>query len=1032
MDISNINITRCEPSGAFCHNNNQRSVEFICEGSFVANIGWIEINNQYEICLTDLSNSNIFSNFRLSINGYDNNIISFAEKGDHTINFIIRCDADINVINENSCVFQFKLCAKKIDRIKRDRIKTSCNSPQTTLNYPECLCNRFNSCEICRIEPVPFEYAEGTMNDNKVQLATIIMEESSNITPTLLSATYGNVRLQHCQIGQVDNNRYPVYFDITELDYPRTDIQIEVQVTCGVKTITINKEIPYKASPYFNKMYVSLSHTDNLGNNILADVNDRATVELPDICLDNGGSINKDFIIGNFATMSRIPGTGVRIRNYSCKVTADDNGLSRIVGRIDKLNVTSADEIIVNQQYQFPIVFDLNEIQDIRVGNGLKYLDVLLNINFEYVEDRFSSVQNGGMFPVTQYQLISTPTPYRDFNCTLKVRIHGTQPQDWFSVDFGTSAVVAYMTTNPGEDNTTYTPINLKELKTALIHQQYPPDEPEKRKDLEQPGGMIASTLYLNPLGKDESTEFKDLKVWFSPSRGMVNPQYQLPCIKYMVGNRNIPNINLAEDERQILPTQISEIMNSAYNQLCTHYLGAQNINALVFTVPNTFTPLHISNIRSILMQQIQTLAYDNLEFISESDAVLCLYLNGRRRHLNNDPSLVRRTSEHILVFDMGAGTLDLTYAECKYDSRNNYNVNSVEIKGRMGINKAGNYIDYLLGEIIIDLLVTKFGMSEEDDSIKALDNILTIRPVGGEPVGRNYGLSRTFKDYLCNKVKTILNEDDNTYLPPLDDEMRYEIGFYKYEELGKITVGDIKNHDLFIQYIESCTVNVMNDFACLYGEGGKLRLDYIFISGRTISINAIKESLMNIIHKIGYNTLSNKIRKIRNDNDNDNIGSKLAVAEGALNYVKLKRFTTNFEIRKKIVYGNYGILLEGTDRPWISLINHNTIPNENQTLVSNIQIDCHQVRRIKLCHTYKMNPANDIASNNYDSTTILDIYEIPISISGGHNMMTIKLEINNENDIRYDIGPNHIQLTPHDDYNNESLRKSLWPVIYD
>ncbi len=1019
MDISNINITRCEPSDAFCHNNNQRNVEFICKGSFVANIGWFEKNDQYEICLTDLSNSRIFSNFRLSIDGYADNIISFSEKGDHIINFSIRCAADTNVIDGNSCVFQFKLCAKK-----RDRIRTSCNSPEITLNYPEYLCNKFNSCQICRIEPVPFEYTEGTMNETRVQLATIIMEDRANIVPTSLSAIYGSVQLQHCDLGQADNNRYPVYFDITELDYPRTDIHIKVQVNCGLKTIIIEQTIPYKASPYFNKMYVRLSHTDNLGNNILADVNDHAAVELHDVYLDNGGIIIKNFIIGNFATGSRLPNTGVIIRNYSCNVTADDNGLNRIVGRIDKLNVTSADEIIVNQQHQFPIVFDLNAIQDIRVGNGLKYLDVLLNIHFEYVEDRFSSGQNGGMFPVTQYQL--ERAQYRDFSCTMKVRIHGTQPQDWFSVDFGTSAVVAYKTTNPGEDNTTYTPINLKELKTALIHQQYP-EEPEKRKDLEQPGGMIASTLYLNPLGKDESTEFKDRKVWFSPSRGMVNPQYQLPCIKYMVGNENIPNINLAKDERQILPTQISEIMNSAYNQLCTHYLGAQNINALVFTVPNTFTPLHISNIRSILMQQIQTLAYDNLEFISESDAVLCLYLNGRHRHLN-DPSLVKRTQEHILVFDMGAGTLDLTYAECKYDSKNNYNVNSVEIKGRMGINKAGNYIDYLLGEIIIDLLVKNFGISEQNVRIKALDNILTIRPVGGD-----YALRRIFKDYLCNKVKTILNKDDNTNLPPLDDEKGYQIGYHNYEELGKITIGDIKGHNLFIKYIESCTINVMKDFASLYGSSGTLKLDYIFISGRTISINAIKDSLMNIIHnEIGYNDLNYKIRIIRNDKDSNNIGSKLAVAEGALNYVKLKRFTTNFEIRKKIVYGNYGILLEGIEKSWIPLINHNTKPSEDQTLVSNIQIDCHQVRRIKLCHTYKMNPANDIASNNYDSTTILDIYAIPISISGGHNMMTIKLEINNENDIRYDIGPNHIKLTPHDDYNNESLRKSLWPVIYE
>lgn len=1024
MRISNISILKVTPCNAFCKCVDQNIIPFECEGTFNISIsrfdkGLFEDEYVFEVSTESLSEN--FSDLSISLNGNDSTIIRYRSSGDYTVSFSLKFNVDVNAIRNNpqDGRLSFKIISRRNNNI------SECVG-EIIINYPNSFCDDCGRCSICTIEPAGFVYSDDTCNSTNALFARVRVDENARgIQPSITEVIYGENVLGCYNMGTENNGIYPIHIDINQIEYPRADIKIKARVNCGITEFDIENTIDYVASPFFNKMYVEFRERDNFGVHHNEMLYDGILVTLPDVYLDAGGQITKNIVIRNLATQTNQAQTGVRIRNVRKEIDVPSD---RIAGDINYLNTFEANEEVVqcNDEHIISVIFDLNVINDVVVSGGKRFVDAKLKVSFEYKEDRFSQQVLGvGLL---------NDGEWRRFECTFRTRIYGREPHRWYSVDFGTSAVVAY-TGNPRDNRDIPTPIDLKQKKINLIQDNYP-EQPEIRRDQEQPSNLISSTLYLNPTGKDDAECFKDKKVWFSPARGMVNQLYQLPCLKYMVGNEMIPRIDLSENDRRNLPTRIEDIMNNAYDQLCTNYLNDNQIRAMVFTVPNTFTPLHIANIRNILMDKIPTLADEYLEFISESDAVLCLYLNKRVQLLNSiggNANLHHREREHILVYDMGAGTLDLTYAECQYDRNNNYRVSSVDIKGRMGINKAGNYIDYLLGLIIVDLLVSKCDVSRDDVKIESLNEILTLEP----QVGVDYGQRRLFKDYLCNKVKTILNESYDTSLPPIDNN-RYQIGFHEYGELAQITIGDIKGHALFVDYVRNCTVDVITDFASLYGTnqagiGPKLKLDYIFISGRSVSIKAIRDSLVHVIGRVGWNDLFRPINAICNDVNNDNIGSKIAVAQGALDYVKLSKYTRNFNISKKRVYGTYGLLVQRGDvanSQWIPLIDHNTNP-VNNVLHSNKQVDCNNVVRISLCHTYKLNPTVDVMQRNYDSTVILHNYDMPAAMAQAHQNININFEISDANVVSYSVGPTVIQLQSHDDYYNESLRKSLWPVVY-
>lgn len=97
-------------------------------------------------------------------------------------------------------------------------------------------------------------------------------------------------------------------------------------------------------------------------------------------------------------------------------------------------------------------------------------------------------------------------------------------------------------------------------------------------------------------------------------------------------------NVMLVEDGEKTDLMKVDTIFQLIYRQLFHHYLTKvrvdKNIQKLVLSVPNTYTPIHIRMIKEIARQALPSLYPEHLCTLSESDAVACYYIANQNRFL--------------------------------------------------------------------------------------------------------------------------------------------------------------------------------------------------------------------------------------------------------------------------------------------------------------------------------------------------------------------------------------------------------------
>jgi hypothetical protein len=119
----------------------------------------------------------------------------------------------------------------------------------------------------------------------------------------------------------------------------------------------------------------------------------------------------------------------------------------------------------------------------------------------------------------------------------------------------------------------------------------------------------------------------------------------------------------------------------------------------VVLTHPNTFTDFHKRKLHDIawraLNQRLGIALPERIRLISESDAVAYHYC--RQRMSNNQQ---RTGSERLLVYDFGAGTLDLSLVYVHWSREGAY-PEKWQVENRLGVQIAGNHIDRLLARLV-------------------------------------------------------------------------------------------------------------------------------------------------------------------------------------------------------------------------------------------------------------------------------------------------------------------------------------------
>lgn len=150
----------------------------------------------------------------------------------------------------------------------------------------------------------------------------------------------------------------------------------------------------------------------------------------------------------------------------------------------------------------------------------------------------------------------------------------------------------------------------------------------------------------------------------------------------------------------------VDRTVESAFAALAEAYLKPLKVRAgrVVVTHPNTFTTHHVQRLRSVVFKALSSrmgipLA-DRIHMVSESDAAAFYYFTTFRDNL--DPPV---GTETLLVYDFGAGTLDISVVRITWDPDGTGAPQAWKVLHRLGVPVAGNHLDSLLARLVDQVL---------------------------------------------------------------------------------------------------------------------------------------------------------------------------------------------------------------------------------------------------------------------------------------------------------------------------------------
>ena len=717
-------------------------------------------------------------------------------------------------------------------------------------------------------------------------------------------------------------------------------------------------------------------------------------------------------------TQTEYPNAGVVIKDFKSSALSFRSGIvAKSRGNSD-INMNQICSVVPSSEYEIALLpnksiiikleFNGNNQIDHFVGNnGTKLFEAEAEVDFSF---KYFIDKTGDRHP---------SEPLKSYHGTVVFKFEIEPSREWLGIDFGTSAVVALYGNSFGLDQVRNEPSsylrNLKTIKEHGLRQAYTTASDERRL-------VTDEELFINSkivIGDNFPNGTKDVKsfneypkgtILFSPGDKFTYTKL-LPSLKSMMGHEFVPY----KSGGGANPLSVNDVYEMAYMQFFNLYLHNIPAEKIVMTYPNTFAPKHIVKLKELAANCLPTLRQSHIITVSESDAVTFHYL--MKRHLFVGPA--GDIDRHVLIYDMGAGTLDITYFS---NIVNGEGKREIDFKGKFGISKAGNYLDYVLAEIVVDICSRHGFKDPNGNSFKSYIDLDS----GATDVATRSKL----KNYVKNQLKPMLTNIHEGTMMPKWEGMKEDSG-----SLDNVPLSEVYKHKKFQTFLKDISIEVVEKCDKLF-EGGLSKVDAVVFSGRMTSIQTIRTAVINAVKsKTGNNVLEFDIAQ---NNANPNQERKSAVVEGALDYVEsFVNSRSNVLLPSKPFFARYCIITYKRPNKYdvIDIVDNSM---ERVRYSQSIIIDLSDVNALYLIQTFAVTNQDIIKDfcgdrnittvlGSRDTTNIFNTHDVAVKV------------ICNQTGNRYDQGVEAVELwidgnsqkcTPHDNINSPAFRKSAWPII--
>jgi len=876
--------------------------------------------------------------------------------------------------------------------------------------------------------------------------------------------------------GQPDME-YPFYLKLNEIPNPDEEEGELYKISAGMKhAVDAENDFILKPAEKFTGIGVSVYDINNSNKKIGLQDNDQAKIQTLKYKQGDKGAIFKIRIRNNAQGKSGLGALIVKsikaeldsdLLNISLPKTYKNDRDNNDIGFF-KITTRSIDtEVTV--YYAENVADNIVAIYD-SPENGIKFndgdKDKFLEIECRFNEFKFKKDQEDQEVNIAftfNYSICNgaNESDIKPFKINVAFTIMRHLGDKWLILDYGTSAITAAFF-HP-DDNKFLQPLNLIEhLDEEINMRNY--DENK----------LLSSSVVLRCKGKvfeslNGEDVFKDVDKYDS-FNGYVrlaprmvdffNKQEEtlaIPPLKSIISYGGL--LQIFED-KQVLKNKlksfkyidIETILHDSYYTVFSFFIPRavksmqiynnedDELHKFLITIPNTYTENHKSIIKQVILDNVKFKKSCQIKFLYESDAVAFHYFAEQDKYSDS-----YEDEEFVLIYDIGAGSTDVTYFKIETDENGN---ERIDILGRTGISIAGNYYDYwLANEFMVKYksASTEFEFSDDCNGSNIDDKKMA-------QLRYKFFIKNILKPIIAKRSENIKDELSKKEQKISDNEMFFKGCKITKENILKLDISssDFRDENLLNKFSHE----LFDNFIKLYGFS-EPRLDKVLFSGRMSQLLDIQESVKIAINK-HFKGDGKRFLTVKNNENFLNYDevetSKNILLYGAGEYLNLDELNTEIKNEKAFISIGYVINRGRNKLSYKSIIS----PDREFSIREDSQgkkeqyiyeetnlIDLHRVNNIRIIQsTHFFNDNEDVFSkidyNKLSSSTVEIYIQAKRDISYGKIKIAVELIKDKHTKIFIKSSDGDIIKSSDKDFrsidilDNESFVISMWPFLDD